>query len=408
MKLYYTIISFFLITSGVQAQVYGCTDPMSMNYNPNATVNNGTCTYATTSVTPESSVNLDGAVNETSGLILWNGLVYTHNDDNDINVYGIDPVTGQISSTLPVSGATNVDWEDIAQDDAFIYIADTGNNAHGNRTDLRIIRVNKTQLSNTTPQVEYINFSYEDQTDFSTANNNTTDFDCEAIVAGINNIYIFTKQWTSQQTGIYSIPKIPGNYTAQLMGTLDVGGLVTGATWIEQNNIIALSGYTVTLQPFIYLLYDYKDTDFLSGNKRKINVALPFYQVEGITTDNGIRYYLSNEHFQQGNAINTPQQLHFVDLSEYVGQYLSVMNDTFARAGIRIYPNPAADNLYIEGPVSLIGQSFYITDATGKVILTGMLESQSSQLDIATLQAGLYTVTITGYEGGSYKLAKKP
>ena len=35
----------FGFISGVSAPVYGCTDPNATNYNPNATVNNGTCTY---------------------------------------------------------------------------------------------------------------------------------------------------------------------------------------------------------------------------------------------------------------------------------------------------------------------------------------------------------------------------
>ena len=33
------------------AQIRGCTDPLSQNYNPNATVNDGSCLYAKTKVT---------------------------------------------------------------------------------------------------------------------------------------------------------------------------------------------------------------------------------------------------------------------------------------------------------------------------------------------------------------------
>jgi hypothetical protein len=45
----------------------------------------------------------------------------------------------------------------------------------------------------------------------------------------------------------------------------------------------------------LYLFYDYEQ--FFSTNKRKIKMALPFHQMEGITTQNGLQSYLTNENF---------------------------------------------------------------------------------------------------------------
>jgi len=51
------------------AQICGCTDPLANNFNPLATSNDGTCTYNTSIVSPESSWSLPTILNETSGLI---------------------------------------------------------------------------------------------------------------------------------------------------------------------------------------------------------------------------------------------------------------------------------------------------------------------------------------------------
>ena len=47
MKNYYIILlTFLFFTIHVSAQITGCTDPLSTNYNPDATVNDGSCIYA--------------------------------------------------------------------------------------------------------------------------------------------------------------------------------------------------------------------------------------------------------------------------------------------------------------------------------------------------------------------------
>ena len=304
-----------------QAQISGCTDPLSRNFNPSATVNDGSCTYASASVLPVSTIILPDAVNETSGLLLWDASLYTHNDDSDTNLYSINSLTGALENTLALTGTSNQDWEDIDQDANYVYIAETGNNASGNRSNLRILRVDKTGLLGGNPNVNSINFTYSNQTDFTATANNHTDFDCEAIIVSTDSIYLFTKQWVSHKTSVYSLPKMPGTYVAQLHETYNVDGLITGAAYMQYKKLVALCGYSNTLQPFIYLLYDFAGNNFFSGNKRKLNLSLGFHQIEGIATNNGLDYYLSNEHFQRF-VVNVPQKLHVLNLTEYLGSYL--------------------------------------------------------------------------------------
>jgi hypothetical protein len=166
--------------------------------------------------------------------------------------------------------------------------------------------------------IDTISFSYSNQTDFSIQKQNTTDFDCEAFVVSKDSIYLFSKQWNSNKTSIYTVPKTSGKHIAQLKETLNVEGLVTGATLLPSGKGIVLCGYSKMLQPFLYLLYDYKNNDFSAGNKRKIKLSLPFYQIEGIATFDGKLFYLTNESFIKKPFANIPQQIHTFDLSSYL------------------------------------------------------------------------------------------
>lgn len=316
------VVFFFLIIfSSAYSQVSGCTDPLSKNYNPKATQNDGSCLYKNIKVKPEYSIKLSDSVKETSGLIAFDNLIWTHNDDHDKTIYGLDSI-GKIRRKIILEHAVNNDWEEISQDSTHIYISDCGNNASGNRTDLKILKINKTSFLNENPIIETISFKYSDQTDFSAKKPNTTKFDCEAFIVSKDSIYLFTKQWKSSKTSIYVLPNQAGNYIAQFKNTINTKGLVTGAVFLENKKAIVLCGYSKLGKPFLYLLYDFKNESFLSGNKRRINLKLPFHQIEGITTKDGLHYFITNESLVRKPVLNIPQQIHYFDLSSLLGSYL--------------------------------------------------------------------------------------
>ncbi len=323
-KLYFVlVISLQLVLTACQAQTAGCTDPLANNYDPSATQNDGSCTYESLVVSPATSTPLNSVLTETSGLILWDDYVWTHNDNGDTLLYGLDTLTAEVMDEHPLQGVENIDWEEISQDEQYIYVGDFGNNGSGNRTDLHILRVDKSSLKAGNARIDTIWFSYEDQTDFSPQASNMTEFDCEAMIVSEDSIYLFTKQWISANTTVYSLPKEPGTYDAKYKASQDVMGLVTGATYIELKKLVVLAGYTVVLNPFFYLLYDFSGTEFLSGNKRRVNISLPFHQMEGVTTADGLKYYVSNESFALPPVANNPQKLHTFDLSSLLKGYLS-------------------------------------------------------------------------------------
>ena len=389
----FIIASFHL---NLNAQVFGCTDPLANNYNSNATINNGSCSYNSVTVSPILSNTLITQLTETSGLIFWNDTIYTHNDNTDKRIYGLDSSSGSIIKTYSLGGLTNIDWEEITQDSASIFIGDFGNNVNGNRTNLRIYKVNKVSLWNNTPIIDTIKFSYSNQTTFTATGSNNTDFDCEAFIAIKDSLYLFTKQWVSKQTSVYKLPKTGGTYTAQLKYTHDVQGLITGATFIKDSNMVALCGYNNLLQPFFYLLYDYVGNVFFSGNKRKIYMNAAFHQTEGICSKNGARFYGSNEYFSQSPLPAVPQKLSVYDLGIYL--YPSLSTDVKKTGLINsnrftIFPSSVGDVLTIQSN-SNTNFKYQIHDLLSNVILSGNAHTNQTQLPLIHLKSGLYTLTI--------------
>jgi hypothetical protein len=302
------------------SQVRGCMDPLSRNYNPKATVNNGSCLYPLTKIKPNLSIVISKELNETSGLIAFKSELWTVNDDTDTSLYVVDTV-GIIQNKIKLPLVSNKDWEEIAHDNNYIYLGDFGNNSAGNRKDLHILRIEKSTVE-TNPNIDTIAFSYSDQIDFISKKANKTDFDCEAFLVTEDSIYLFTKQWKSKKTSIYSLPKKPGKHIAQYKSSFDIKGLITGLTYLPEKKLIVLCGYNKRLFPFIYLLYGYENYNFFESNKRKIKLKLPFHQIEGIATFDGFHYFLSNEHTVLKPLINISQKLHYVDLSPYLKNFL--------------------------------------------------------------------------------------
>ncbi len=296
------ILIIFSFATEAISQTYGCTDPNANNYDPQATQNNGSCTYDPTTYNPPVFFNLPSQLEETSGIIFYAGGIWSHNDSGgEPEIYKIDTVTGQIIQTITLQNATNIDWEDIAQDDEYIYVGDFGNNA-GNRDDLKIYIIDKDDIPvtvNTSVSVEIINFEYSDQEDFSKSMRNNN-FDCEAMIVKGEKVFLFSKNWLNSETKLYKLPKEAGDYTAQLIDNFNVEGLITGADINIEKNEVTLIGYKNQVWiPFVWLLFDYDGNDFFSGNKRRIE--LPYIissQTEGICYYNEKKTFISAEKTQ--------------------------------------------------------------------------------------------------------------
>jgi len=258
---------------------------------------------------------LESSLTESSGLIFLDGQLYTHSDmAGTADLLELD-LDGSISNTSSFQNITVKDWEDTASDENFIYIADIGNNL-ASRTDLRVFKLERSQLNNSSAAVETISFSFNDQTDFGNGAYNQTSYDAEALVSLNNQLYVFTKDWINLNTSVYRFKNEAGSYPQDPIATLNIGGLVTGATTNPDGDII-LCGYSPTLAPFVAQVRLESGTPTLVRKVDISGILGTGSQMEGITyakTSGGVpTYYLSSEKFTRtvaGQQIEFPAALY--------------------------------------------------------------------------------------------------
>jgi hypothetical protein len=272
-----------------------------------------------TGFTLSPAVNLASPVlNESSGLEYCRGKLWTHNDSGgEPKIYAVDPTNGSITQTITLE-AKNVDWEDLAADDNFLYIADTGNNANGNRTDLKIYKIKLDDIPATgdiiipASKMDSILFQYPDQTSFSPAGNNNTAFDCEAILVHNDVIHLFTKDWLSEKSGSYKtteylIPNVPhsagGKYQAEKFKDHSTTFLVTGADYADVN-VVALIGYQSSGlgTHYVQIYSGFQGDDISTGvvYSNSPGTPLTLGQVEAICFgEDPFKGYISNEFFEK-------------------------------------------------------------------------------------------------------------
>ena len=184
-----------------------------------------------------TEIELNNELRETSGLELINNELITFNDSGgESKLYYLD-FDGNIIYERVIYGAINNDWEDITKDSSYIYIADIGNN-YDNRNNLNIIKVPIDKFS--TEKAELIKFSYPEQTLFNTSYD-TSQYDAEALITIDDKLIIFTKNKLKNITEVYSLPKVPGEYKAEKIGSIDTESVVTGGDYDKENKLLALT-----------------------------------------------------------------------------------------------------------------------------------------------------------------------
>ena len=251
---------------------------------------------------------LPDVISETSGLIYFNNHLVTHNDSgNEPILYELDTLDLSIKRTITISNVENIDWEAITQDEEYIYIGDFGNNV-GTRTNLAVHRISKEDyLNSSSVTATSINFSYEDQENFTDDGN--SDWDAEAFFILENQLIILTKQWQSLGSVAYTIPKIPGNYTATRLSSIENTGLITDATYDVATNRLVIIGYSSILIPFIGVVENLNPQSIFEGYSQK-SLNLNFVQAEGITHTSSNNYFFSSEYYsRQSPTIESSSRL---------------------------------------------------------------------------------------------------
>ena len=168
---------------------------------------------------------LSPLIDETSGLAAHGDFIYTINDSGNSNSLHKLSREGEILNSIRIRNSENTDWESLAQDEEFLYIADTGNNFNLRNTFI-IYRVAWSELNKLEAEAELITFSYGDH---NPGNMRSHNFDAEAIAIRGEEIWLFSKNRGDGNTKLYRFPKIPGVYRTNPSQSLPVDSLVTGA-----------------------------------------------------------------------------------------------------------------------------------------------------------------------------------
>ena len=373
------------------AQLLGCTDPLAQNYNPSATQNDGTCTYAATNVVYPMVDFLGSEIPESSGLEFWDNLLWSHNDsDNSSKFYGFDTITGQTIKSILVENSPQIDWEDMTKDPAHFYIGDFGNNA-GTRTNLKVLKIPFDSLSGNaidTVNAEFIHFSYPDQTDFSGANPDHN-FDCEAFIFFNDSLHLFSKNRSNGYTKHYRLPTQPGTYVATFVDSVFVDGQVTSAAF-STDSILFLIGYKPpAYSPFAVVFWDYQQMNLFSGNKRRLQLGsvLTMGQQEGVSFSTGKKGFISSE---QVTALNQASRFFSFDLSPLIISTVGLTENT--HQGINVFPNPFQETLLIEG-LNLDELDLYqLVNSIGTklAISSSLINKHSIEIDTKNLSTGIY------------------
>lgn len=250
---------------------------------------------------------LPAILKESSGLCYTDGSLWTFGDSGNPNsLFKIDTSSGMILQTVTLQNFTNTDWEDITADSVYIYVGDFGNN-DGNRKDLKILRIKKSDIDPAISQesinAQAINFSYADQHSFNA--NNNTNFDCEALISLGDNLYIFSKDGGDLKTRCYRLPKDTGTYLVSPIDSFNTAGKITSASYNPVTKELALGGYmNKKIFPFIWFFKNFSGDKFFSGASLRcqINKSNTVWQTEGLDYTSANRMFLSCESAGQTGA----------------------------------------------------------------------------------------------------------
>ncbi len=340
---------------------------------------------------------LPPSLSENSGLIFYGGKLITHNDSgNDPVLFEIDTVSLAVTRTVEITSAENIDWEDITQDDQYIYIGDIGNNL-GTRTDLGIYRISKQEYDQSESVVaERIHYNYEDQTDFT--NQGNSDWDAEALFVLEGQLIVLTKQWNSLGTVAYSLPSTPGDHSARRIGELEINGLVTGASFNKDTSELLILGHSMILEPFVYKVSEPNVQNIFQGESLKLDVSLGFAQTEGLAYIANNRFFISSESFsREVPAITLSAQLMALQLPRRLEEIPEEEEIIEVEQGFlfSIYPDQDIDKMAYElnSEHNVLARAVF--DITGKMIQIELSsEFDSNTFGVANLKTGVYYLAV--------------
>lgn len=231
----------------------------------------------------ERTVNLDARVEECSGIVYANGLLWTLGDSGTKpELYGLDS-NGICKEVITHPSLQNKDWEALAVDQKNnrFFIGDIGNNTN-KRKDLTIYVLDSIR------QVTTIPIAYALQEEFP-PNKKLKNYDAEAMVYAHDSLILFSKNRGVPLVSWYSFSRAQGSRNLLPARQVFMKGMVTDAAYHETSGQLVLLAYGK--------LYWFKveHQDLLHAKPWLIK-KIPFYgQTEAICFDDKGNLHMTNE-----------------------------------------------------------------------------------------------------------------
>ena len=242
-----------------------------------------------------SKIVLPKIINETSGLEFYNNNFITHNDSGGEPSLYVFNEMGEVIETIglnknPDFEIENNDWEDITNDNEYLFVADTGNN-FGNRDNLNIIRVSK----GTDFMVDgIIEISYSDQESFFPRPKHK--YDAEAIIVIEDKIALFSKDRENLNTDLYLVDKNQnGSQILTSEVSYNVNTLITGGDYDEDRNLLALVSYNSKGNQYLVLFENFKLNNLENNTFKKFKIPLEQAQIEAVKIIDEKTFWVTSE-----------------------------------------------------------------------------------------------------------------
>ena len=246
------------------------------------------------------SIVLPKVINETSGLEILNEVFITHNDSGGEPSLYFFNLNGEIINSIKLDKESfwqiyNIDWEDVAADEDYIFIADTGNN-FGNRDNLNIIKVKTNDFS----VDDKIDVAYKDQETFIPRPKHK--YDAEALFLIEDKIAILSKDRSNLFTDLYLIDKESSSrQVLESKVTYDVNSLITGGDYNEELRLLALVSYNSKGSQYLILFENFSLENLAEKKFRKIKIPIERAQIEAIKIIDNSTFWITSESEEIGS-----------------------------------------------------------------------------------------------------------
>ncbi|MGV7107016.1 hypothetical protein [Flavobacterium sp. U410] len=190
---------------------------------------------------------------ELSGIIEIHKELYLIQDSRNKPEILVFDSKGKLQRTIKVLNIENTDWEALTKDEeGNIYIGDFGNNDN-DRSDLRIIKINRGDLQQEEVKPsQIISFHYSNQKKFPPKKKDKRNFNVEAFVESENFFYLFSKN-SNGIALVYQIPNQQGEQVAVPIDSLELSVenkpvMITDAAFDSQTHTLVLLGHSTVFQ----------------------------------------------------------------------------------------------------------------------------------------------------------------